>query len=156
MPSYNTIIFAFIVLFAFNTYSQESTNDKASIASVIQSAYIDGLQNEGDSVKIDEGFHPDFRLLGKGDLTALRKYDIAHWRRRQIDNNAAGKLPRAADKKIGMEVVFIDVTGDVAVAKINYFEGETRTYVDYISLYRYGSAWKIVSKIYQGMLPAAH
>ncbi|MBD99650.1 MAG: hypothetical protein CMO34_07380 [Verrucomicrobia bacterium] len=55
-----------------------------------------------------------------------------------------------------MEVEFIDITGDVAVARINYFEGESRTYVDYISLYRYGSSWKIVSKIYQDMLPAAH
>tara|TARA_B100000508_G_C11448414_1_gene272655 strand:- start:215 stop:544 length:330 start_codon:yes stop_codon:yes gene_type:complete len=67
---------------------------------VIQSAYNDGLKNEGDSVKIDEGFHPDFRLLGKGYLTALRKYDIADLHKRQINKNVAWKLPRATDKKL--------------------------------------------------------
>ena len=67
---------------------------------MIQSAYNDGLKNEGDSVKIDEGFHPDFRLLGKGYLTALRKYDIADLHKRQINKNVAWKLPRATDKKL--------------------------------------------------------
>lgn len=128
--------------------AQEWNKTQSDIIQTINTAYAEGLQNEGDSLKIDFGFHPDFYLLGKGDSSSLRKLSITDWRQRQIANQSKGKLPRPIDQTVSLTYDFIDITGDVAVAKVNYFEGKTQTYVDYISLYRYDSGWKIISKIY--------
>lgn len=146
------ITLGFLLIPSF-TFGQNEEADKKAIENVIQSAYVEGLQNEGDSVKIDAGFHPEFRLLGIGDEKELRKYDLKDWRARQIQNRKANKLPRPQEHLVSFKTVFIDITGDVAVAKIDYLEGNQRTYVDYISLYRYDSGWRIVSKIYQDMRP---
>lgn len=142
-------LFPLLFLFTFSLSAQEWNKQQKDIINTINTAYAEGLQNEGDSLKIDQGFHPDFYLLGKGDSLALRKYAITDWRNRQIKNKASGKLPRPADREVSLIYDFIDITGDVAVAKVNYFEGELQTYVDYISLYHYGNGWKIISKIYQ-------
>ena len=65
-----------------------------------------------------------------------------------MERKANGELPRPAEKSVSLTFEFIDVTGDVALAKVNCFEGGTKTYIDYISLYKYGEEWKIISKIF--------
>ena len=47
----------------------------------------------------------------------------------------------------------IDISKDVAVTRLDYLEGGQKTYVDYISLYKYETGWKIVSKIYHKIQP---
>jgi len=42
----------------------------------------------------------------------------------------------------------VDVTGNAAMAKFEFYVGDKLTFVDYQFLYRFGDQWKIVSKIY--------
>ena len=53
-------------------------SDQDAIKALIQSAYVDGLQNLGDLEKTKAGFHPDFVLLGLRDGT-LTRLPIAEW-----------------------------------------------------------------------------
>ena len=46
-----------------------------------------------------------------------------------------------------MKFLFIDIAGNVAVAKIEFYEGEELNYIDYLSLMKFEGGWKIVSKI---------
>ncbi len=145
------LLLALLISYSLTSYSQGFNGNQMEIIKTINIAYAEGLQNEGDSSKIDAGFHPDFYLLGKGDEKALRKLAIADWRARQLKNKAIGKLPRKSENKVSLKYSFIDITGDVAVARVDYYEGVKKTYIDYISLYRYESGWRIISKIYQKM-----
>lgn len=43
--------------------------------------------------------------------------------------------------------LFIDITGNVVVAKIEFYEGEELNYIDYLSLIKFKDGWKLVSKI---------
>lgn len=143
----------FILILIFNTigfviFAQSFNESQKSIANLIQFAYADGLQNEGDTQKIDLGFHPDFQMIYKGKNMNLNTYTIEQWRTKQIERKANGELPRSKNNKVTLSFEFIDITGDVAVAKVNYFEGEKQTYVDYISLYNFNGEWKIISKIF--------
>jgi hypothetical protein len=45
--------------------------------------------------------------------------------------------------------VFVDVTGNAAIAKIEVFKDSRHVYTDYMSLYKFKDGWKIVNKIYQ-------
>jgi hypothetical protein len=60
------ILILFAGLAMVNLAAQEATinySDFKAIENVIQVAYVEGLQNEGDTTKINSGFHPGFELL---------------------------------------------------------------------------------------------
>lgn len=141
--SFSLLIF---ILFGFDLHGQ--ANDSLAIANIIQSAYVEGLQNEGDSVKIDAGFHSQFQMIRRVENDSLMLYPIYEWRKRAIEAKESGYLPRPKSKEVSLEFVFIDITVDAAVAKVKYFEGKEHTYTDYITLYKFGEDWKIVSKAF--------
>ena len=46
-----------------------------------------------------------------------------------------------------MKFLFIDIAGNVAVAKIEFYEGKELNFIDYMSLIKFEDGWKIISKI---------
>ena len=128
--------------------AQDLDKEKEAIKKAIQTGYVEGLQNEGDGKKIDAGIHPDFNLLGVGEKDAMWKLPIGEWKERQVKKRKAGDLPLPDDKKVTVAYEFIDITGNAAVAKIKFMVGGEQRYVDYISLYKFDSGWKMVNKIF--------
>ncbi len=136
---------------SFTLYAQQQAGNDADIGlikSIIQTSYVEGLQNEGDTVKINRGFHPDFDLLIPGKDGLLEKYSLTAWKEKIKVNLASGKLPRKGDDRISIKFLFVDVTGDAAIAKFEFYVGPKLTFVDYQSLYKFDTGWKIVSKIF--------
>jgi hypothetical protein len=136
----------FLAVIALN--AQNIEKEKEAIKKVIQTAYVEGLQNEGDAQKIDSGIHPDFNLLGIGEGNSMWKLPIADWKAKAVKKREEGKLPPAEDKKVSVKFSSIDVTGTAAVAKIEFYVGDKQTYIDYISLYKFEDGWKMVNKIF--------
>jgi hypothetical protein len=142
------ILFSALAVTAAAQQDAGNGTDVDAIKKVIQSAYVEGLQNEGDTVKINLGFHPGFELLIPGKDGGLEKYTLPEWKKKIKDGLASGKLPRKGEDKISIKFLFVDVTEDAAVAKFNFFVGTKLTFVDYQFLYKYPDGWKIVSKIF--------
>ena len=146
----------FMALFSMSCMEQPKIEDKEpavdpqveTIKNVVLTSYVDGLQNEGDSLKIDQGFHPAFEMLGRNAQDSLFKRPIAPWRNQQVKRREAGELPNEGAELVRGEFEFVDVTDDVAVAKLIYYKGNRHAYTDYISLYKMNGEWKIVSKVY--------
>jgi hypothetical protein len=146
-------ILAFLIVSAISisVYAQQramNDEDIALIRATIQTAYVEGLQNEGDTVKINSGFHPGFELLIPGKNGELEKYSLTAWKEKVKASLASGKLPRKEADKVSVKFLNVDVTGDAAMAKFEFFVGERLTFVDYQFLYKYKDGWKIVSKIF--------
>ncbi len=142
------ILFFVVITFCPQLFAQDVAQDKKAIKKVIQTAYVDGLQNEGDMNKIDSGIHPEFNLLGIGENNNMWNLPIDKWKEQTAKKKTAGKLPRTGDKLVSVKFESIDVTGTAAVAKIQFYVGKKLTYVDYISLYKFDNGWKMVNKIY--------
>jgi len=142
------LLFTIVMFSTIALFAQDVESEKKAIKNVIQTAYVDGLQNEGDAEKIDSGIHPDFDLLGIGKNNSMWKYSITDWKAKVINKREAGKLPPAEDKKVTIKFVSIDITGTAAVAKIEFYVGKKLTYIDYISLYKFENGWKMVNKIF--------
>ena len=128
--------------------AQNVEQEKDAIKKVIQTAYVEGLQNEGDADKIDSGIHPDFDLLGIGKNSTIWKYSITDWKDSSVKKRKAGKLPLTGDDIVSVKFVSIDITGTAAIAKIEFYVGKKLTYIDYISLYKFENGWKMVNKIF--------
>jgi hypothetical protein len=144
----HVLVVALLVAATQCLHAQDVEKEQTEIKRIVQTAYVEGLQNEGDKMKIEEGFHPEFNLLGIGKDDQLSKYPISDWSARQIAKRDAGDLPLQGDKKVSVKFKQVDVTGTAATVKLEFFIGDTLTYVDYLSLYKFESGWKIVSKIY--------
>lgn len=134
------------LIFSLSVFAQET--DKEAIKRVIQTAYVEGLQNEGDMEKIDSGIHPGFNLIGidKGD--EMWELPIDEWKKRTEKRKTEGQFPRTGDGKVSVKFLDIDITGTAAIAKIEFYVGAKKMYVDYIALYKFESGWKMVNKIF--------
>ncbi len=130
----------------------QQDSDKKEIIKVIQSAYVDGLQNQGEIEDIEKGFHPGFNLLVFRD-DMVSEFPIYNWvevtKRRKADNPDG----IAEDQQTTCEYEMIDITGTAAIAKINLYKAGMHIYTDYLSLYKFKDGWKIVGKIYYQIPP---
>lgn len=140
------LFIVFILLASTAVYAQDAEKD--AIKKVIQTAYVDGLQNEGDLDKIDSGIHSGFVLLGIGKDGEMWKYPIEDWKASTEKKVKEGKLPRVGKDMVTIKFLDIDITGNAAVAKIEFYVGDVKRYVDYISLYKFENNWMMVNKIY--------
>jgi hypothetical protein len=121
----------------------QSPAEEAAIKALVQTAYVDGLQNLGDLEKTKAGFHPDFVLLGLRD-GALTRLPIAEWIASAGKRKAEGAKPPLTTCKF----LSVDVTGSAASVKLELHQNDTRIFTDYLSLYKFPDGWKIVGKIY--------
>ena len=142
------VIVIVLSVLCLNASSQNMEKEKDAIKKVIQTAYVEGLQNEGDAKKIDSGFHPHFHLLGIAEGEGMWHMNITDWKEKQVNKRKQGELPLAGDKKVSIKFKSIDITGTAAVAKIEFYIGTKPTYIDYISLYKFEGGWKMVNKIF--------
>lgn len=136
------LIFMSVLLLA-----QNEQEEKELIKKTIQTAYIDGLQNNGDVEQIRKGFHPGFNLLGvRNDM--LTKFPIYSWVKGFEKRQSENPEPPSAEQKITCDYLLIDVTGNAAMAKIQLKRNDQLLFTDYLQLYKFEEGWKIVSKIY--------
>ena len=123
--------------------SAQAPGDEEAIKTLVQAAYVDGLQNLGDLEVTRAGFHPDFVLLGLRD-GKLTRLPIADWIASAAKRKAEGQKPPLTTCKF----LSVDVTGQAAAVKLELHQNEKRIFTDYLSLYKFPEGWKIVGKIY--------
>ncbi len=94
-----------------------------------------------------EGADLTFNLLIIGKDGTLQRYTVSDW----TDNIAEKKKkspPSGPEQKTTVKFISVDITDNAALAKIELRTGGKHIYTDYLSLYRFQSGWRIVSKIY--------
>ncbi len=141
-----TITLALLIILIITSVNAQDV-EKESIKKVIQSAYVDGLQNKGNVEDIQDGFHPGFNLLGVNQ-DMLTKFPIYSWIESFEKRKAKDPTPPTEEQIITCDYLLIDVTGNAAMAKIQLNRNGELLFTDYLQLYKFEEGWKIVSKIY--------
>ncbi|MBE0640247.1 MAG: nuclear transport factor 2 family protein [Bacteroidales bacterium] len=143
-------VFAFLLITVFSAFavaqSENVPEEEQAIRTVIQSAYVEGLQNWGDIEAIRAGFHPSFELLSKTKDNEIQKLPIGQWiemvETRKAQNTDGPEFITSAD------ILEIDITVDAASVKLDLIRNEKRIFTDYLLLYKFKEGWRIVGKIY--------
>jgi hypothetical protein len=133
-----------LVSIFFTVAAPAQTSDEEIIKAVIQTSYINGIQNGGSADDIRQGFHPLFTMLRLVD-NEVKPLPIEEWISNIEKNKAKNEpaLPKAEGKFIN-----VDITGTAAFVKLDLFRNNKRTFTDYLVLYKFSEGWKIVSKTY--------
>ena len=144
-----TILLSLVILLSFSALfaQDEQSKEKELIKQVIQSAYVDGLCNNADEDAVKKGFHPGFELLSAGKGNAMWKLPIYNWIEIAKEGKDKGNKYSFQNEFTTVKFLFIDVAGNVAVAKIEFYEGKELNFIDYLSLIKFEDSWNIVSKI---------
>jgi hypothetical protein len=120
---------------------------KAAVVEVVDAAYVDGIHNFRDPVAIRKGFHPGFEMLfvreGK-----LEKLPIYNWIQSIEERNAKEPLPVDAKATTTAAYPLTEVTGTVAVCKVELSREGKLVFTDYLILYKFDDGWKIVGKAF--------
>lgn len=137
---------AFILL-SYSVLFAQDKKEEELIKEVVQTAYVDGLCNNADEEAVKKGFHPGFDLLSAGNGNALWKLPIYNWIEIAKGGKEKGNKYAFQNELTTVKFLFVDVTGNVAVTKIEFYEGKELKYIDYLSLMKLEDGWKIVSKM---------
>lgn len=139
-------LFILSMFFASAAYAQQATQptDEEQIKQVINTAYIDGIQNNGDVEVIRKGFHPTFNMLRLVD-NEIKPYAIADWIA-AIEQRKKDGVPNVAP--VTGKFINIDITGNAAVVKLEIYRQEKKFFTDYLVLYKFTEGWRIVSKTF--------
>lgn len=140
-----TIILLFLAS-CYSILSMAQSSEQEAVKSVVTSAYVEGIQNNGSVEDIRKGFHPTFNMLRLMDNT-IKPYPIEEWIS-AIEKRRAEAKPDA--KVIRTEATFIniDITGTAATVKLELTREGKKTFTDYLVLYKFTEGWRIVSKTY--------
>ena len=140
------ILTAIAIVISVSAIAQ-TTDDKEAIKKVIQTGYVDGLQNFGDTEVTKKCFYPGFFITNYNPANnQINHTPIYNWIESVEKTKASGNIP---NRKITVEFEMIDVTGYTAMAKIRLIENGSRLlFTDYLLLYKFTEDWKIVQKTY--------
>ncbi len=146
MKKFILVILLVIVIYPIKGRTENAVEKKA-IETVIQTSYIDGLQNLKNIEAIADGFHPGFNLLML-QHGMLNKLPIYNWIEYAKQRKAKQIEPLKKEDTTYCKFLNIDITGTAAVAKIELSKGGKAIYIDYLSLYKFEDGWKIAGKIF--------
>jgi hypothetical protein len=139
----STIKNALLLMIALTTFAHAKETkmepQKQEIIKTIQ-IYVDGYLNAKKEL-VSKAFYHETKLYSV-DENKIDKTEMNDWLKNFDERSTRGDI-RTANLEIG----FIDVTADTAVAKI-FLYFEKYTFVDYLSLLNIDKNWIIVGKIY--------
>ena len=141
------IIAVSVLLLASSAVNAQAADDKEAIKKVIQTGYVDGLQNFGDMEVTKKCFYPGFFITNYNPANnQISHTPIYNWIDGVERTKASGNIPA---RKVTVEFEMIDVTGYTAMAKVKLFENGTKLlFTDDLLLYKFADGWKIVQKTY--------
>ena len=121
-------------------------DDVADVREVVETSYLNGAFNALDPDAMRAGFHPDFAIFwAEGE--DIGRYPIEVWAEGVEKKKADPEFDPAANKW-EYELPSIDVTGGVAMVKVELSHEDKLVYTDYLSLIKFDSGWRIVAKVY--------
>jgi len=139
------LVAGFAVSFSgFNKISQD--NEKEAIKKVIQEAWLYGYSNLTYIEAMQKGFHPDYNYLFNNN-NMLMKMPFSHFfegvKIRKKRN------PGGTGNEWNGKFIMIETVGNMGLAKVQIFEGETLHGTDYMSLLKFDDGWRLVASIAQ-------
>jgi hypothetical protein len=118
--------------------------DQQAVERAVVEGYIEGIHRIGDPERIRQYFHPDFVMyvLTDGEVSEVTRDE---WIERIEKSRTAAHGGRP---KVDYRLEVLDLTGTVAVVKVELDRDGRHTFTDYLSLYRGTAGWQIISKVF--------
>lgn len=146
------ILSTLIFLFSQSAFAQKKSrayDNAAAIEEVIREAYINGVYNTGYILSVTQGFSPDFTAIVFEDKDQSRLETIEDWVKKTEQNKASGNLPLKGDQEVSFSIVKLEISNNIANARVQFMVGGKVQHTDFIGLYKFSTGWKLVNMMYE-------
>lgn len=129
-----------------------NARDETKILRILREGYTFAMYVGHQGPALADEFHPDFQVLvpeidGRtGEIVDVR------WVRPTL---RGGARPRATGPDIAFDCRVLDISGRVAVGKVEVHQRGRLVCTDYVLLFRVGREWRIVGKTFHQHAGAA-
>ena len=126
--------------------------DEKQLLRILQESYVLDMYVSQVPKLHESVFHPEFQMLipefdGRtGQISDVRWLKAAAMRRSE---------PKALNDETKFNTSVLDITGKVAVCKVEAFRNGHLQYSDYVTFSKIGREWKVVAKAFHHHLPAS-
>jgi len=138
-----TILAHLLVLVSGISIARNDKNlEVEPVKKVVQKA-IDANYNNGNIELMKKYYHSRFNLL------IVHNNELHYISLKKMIKGVSKKKAKEEyppKEKISIEFLSVEVAGNAATVKFDYFKGKRRTCIDFISLYKFKEGWKIVSQ----------
>ena len=127
--------------------SQSLTQEQKNVQQEITKTYLTPLYGGGDLKDLKSGLHEAFNMYVLYD-GKFSKSSKKMWMDKMDEVRSRPKKsgPKA---KNTWEFKIIDITGQIAMAKIEVYRDDKLNFTDYLTLYKFeNEGWKILSKFF--------
>lgn len=138
----------FFVLFGLSITSAKAQlgyNNRAAIIEVIQEAYVDGFYNDGYIRAVELAIANDFTSIGVNTEKQTETKNVAEYLADVKKYQAEGKLPLPEEERVTVKYLKIDISGNAAQVKLQFYQNKKLQHIDFLSLYKFDEGWKILN-----------
>lgn len=129
-----------------------SRQDERQLLRILRESYVLDMYASPESKHFSPAFHPEFLiLLPEFDGRTGRITDVG-WLKPEPSQRPQ---PKALEPKRTFNLSVLDITGKVAVCKVEAFRDDHLQYTDYVTFTKIGREWKVVAKAFHHHLPSA-
>lgn len=144
MKTVTKILLLLTLLLSLSVSSPAIAQDEENaILSVIENAYVKGINAKFNKEAVMSGFHPAFVMFVRKE-SELVHYSLADW----VGGMKEPADPNAAPRNIRFKPLAVNVAGDAASACIELYRDDKISTTDFFLLYKIDGNWKIVGKAY--------
>jgi hypothetical protein len=129
-----------------------NASDEKKILRILREAYTLNMYMGAEGPKLADEFHPEFQILvpeldgGTGEVADVRWFRPTPQQRPRH---------RALGREATFDCAVLDITGKVAVGKVEVRREGRLACTDYVFLCRVAREWRVVGKIFHQHLGAA-
>lgn len=129
-------------------YDEEKNYQKEekAIKDLLVECFLNGALNQMNTDKMRKGFHSDFAILIPKN-EGLFKLTLENWISVVEEYKVNPQRMASKEREVDYKLEVLDIKGNAAITKVQLIrKGELIT-TDYISLIKYSTGWKAVSKV---------
>lgn len=141
-----TIFLVFFLGMSTKNMAQTVDAEKQKLKQLVKETFAEAALNNLNVDEMVRGFHPDFAILiAKGNN--LLRLPLRDWMKvvEEYKNNPE-KL-KSGIRNLDYKIKVLEITGNTAVVKTQFFRNKKLVITDYLSYIRYPDGWKAVAKV---------
>jgi len=124
--------------------------DKRQLLRILEESYVLDMYVPRERSRMSPDFHPEFSMLIPGFDGRTGEISDLEWIKPDPSQH---RQPRGREPNQRFNAEVLDITGKVAICKVEAIREERLAYTDYVTFVRVGREWKIVSKVFHRHSP---
>lgn len=120
--------------------------DEQALRKLVEETFVNGALNKLNIEEMPRGFHSDFAILIAKENNLFR-LPLSDWMKVVEEYKNNPEKVRSGIRTLDYTIDILEITGNTAVVKTQFFSEDKLIITDYLSYIKYPEGWKAVAKV---------